>query len=249
MKYTNPSKNKVGAIIQARMGSTRLPGKVLKKLRDKTLLEILLKRVKKAKLVDEIIVATTSSDRDKPIVEIAKKMDVSFFCGSEENVLERFFHAAKERELDTIVRITSDCPFTDPLLIDKHIQLFREHPGAEYVSNTLQRRFPRGFDIEIFSYSALYRAHLNAGQDFEKEHVTPYIIENFKAVNFQYGEDHSEFRVTVDTPEDLKLVNELFEIFNGRTDFSFTEVIEILKERDDLVALNAKVQQKEIMAP
>jgi len=171
---------KIAAIIQARTFSTRLPGKVLKELpyaSSITCLEQVIRRLKKSKKLNDIIIATTKEKTDNEIVDIAKKEDVKYFRGSKENVLSRYYFAAKENNIDLIVRITSDCPCIDAditdLTIDKHINKM-----ADYTSNSLTRTCPHGLNVEVFKFNALEKAYKNAIKDYEKEHVTPYINRN-----------------------------------------------------------------------
>ena len=168
---------KIGAIIQARTSSTRLPQKVLKPLpfNSKTnVLQQVIRRVSKSELIDEIIIATTIHDEDEKIVEVAKKENIKFYKGSLENVLERYYNAALENSLDVVVRITSDCPCADANIID---EIIKKHidSDADYTSNTLTRGFPRGIDAEVINFSVLEKAYENATDKFEKEHVTPFI--------------------------------------------------------------------------
>ncbi|GAG77070.1 unnamed protein product, partial [marine sediment metagenome] len=164
---------KVGIIIQARMGSTRLPGKVLKLLdKDEKVLDVLIKRMKLCEKVDEIIIATTPDKQNSLIIDVAKTHNVSYFIGSEENVLERYYEAAKQYNLDIVIRVTSDCPFVDPKLMDEMI-IFYKNNNFDYVRNVDQStNFVRGFEIEIFSFNALERAFSLAEKNPEMEHVT-----------------------------------------------------------------------------
>jgi spore coat polysaccharide biosynthesis protein SpsF len=198
----------ITAIIQARMGSTRLPGKVLKTINDRTLLEIQLERIKGSKRLDQIVIATSTLEQDKPIADLCAKLGVKCFRGSETDVLDRFYHAAKQFDATVIVRLTADCPFTDPELIDQTIELF-EKDKADYAANTVppeSRRFPDGTDVEVFSAAALERAHKEATDAKDREHVTFYFWKhghNFKTVQLTQAKDWSAYRLTVDYPEDL----------------------------------------------
>lgn len=202
-------------ISQARTGSSRFPNKVLKEINGLSLLEIHIRRLKKVKNVDKIIIATTENERDDSIVTICNKTGVKFFRGSEDNVLERFWLAAKDIETDFIVRVTSDCPLIDPTLIDQMI-LEMHSLELDYISNTLKETFPDGQDIEIFSKKALFQAYKNATLKSHKEHVTLFLKENS---NFQsaYGIFNvksierdldliSDIRLTVDENEDFEVI-------------------------------------------
>jgi spore coat polysaccharide biosynthesis protein SpsF len=167
----------IGAIIQARISSTRLPGKILKELPYGSgiiVLEQVVNRLKKSKKLNDIIIATTTEKIDDEITTIAKKEEVKFFKGSKENVLSRYYLTAKENNLDIIVRVTSDCPCIDAditdLTIDDHINKM-----ADYTTNSLVRTYPHGLDVEVFNFDALEKSYKNATKDYEKEHVTPYI--------------------------------------------------------------------------
>ena len=228
---------KVGAIIQARTGSSRLRGKVLLKLPyrgEKTVLEQVIGRVKRAQTVEEVVVATTTKKEDDAIVRIAEEMGVKVFRGSEKDVLSRYYHAAKEHRLDIVVRITSDCPCIDPEIIDGAVKLHLQS-GADY-TRTLD--FPRGFDVEVINFSALEEAHREARRDFEREHVCPYIYstapEKFKIVYLRaQGElARPDIRVTLDTPEDYALLCCIFDHLYGKNPyFGVREVVKLFSEK------------------
>src|SRR5271157_2438354 len=168
---------KIGAIVQARTSSTRLPGKILRELpyhSGTTVLQQVIRRLKKSVGLNEIIVATTINDEDKKIVDVALNENVGWFRGSKDNVLERYYSAAKENKLDIIVRLTSDCPCIDPEIVDRVITDHLER-GSDYTSNLLIRTFPHGMDTEVINFNVIERAHREATKDYEREHVTPYI--------------------------------------------------------------------------
>ncbi|MFX1277416.1 MAG: cytidylyltransferase domain-containing protein, partial [Promethearchaeota archaeon] len=173
------SLKKVGIIVQARMGSTRLPGKTLKKINNnETVLGLLIKRLKLSKETHLIIIATSSNEKNKQIIELAKFYNVSSFIGSEENVLERYYQAAKKFSLDIIIRITSDCPFVDPEIIDEMVKYYMNN-NFDYIANTYPLlNIPAGFDVEIFSFEILENLITIATTSEEKEHVTYYIKSN-----------------------------------------------------------------------
>ncbi|TCT26465.1 spore coat polysaccharide biosynthesis protein SpsF [Melghiribacillus thermohalophilus] len=241
---------KTVAIIQARMGSTRLPGKVLKKVLGKPLLEYQLERVKKSRLIDEIVVATTVKEQDQPIVDFCTEKGVSCYRGSEEDVLARYYEAANEYEAEIVVRLTSDCPVIDPGVIDRVIQAFLEDEEADYVSNTLERTFPRGMDTEVFSFQALEQAFQSARMQSEREHVTPYIWKNsdrFSIKSVFHRDDLSIHRWTVDTPEDFELIKKMIEhLYRVQRDFSMEDMLQLLDQHPQWKEINAHIEQKKV---
>ena len=225
----------ITAIIQARMGSTRLPGKVLKTVNGRTLLEIQLERVKASKLLNQIVVATSTLEQDQPIADLCAKLGVPCFRGSETNVLERFHLTARQFGADTIVRLTADCPLIDPAIIDQTIKLFQKEK-ADYAANTVPpetSRFPDGTDVEVFSAAALERAHREASDPKDREHVTFYFWKhghNFKTAQLGQPENWSSYRLTVDYPEDLLVVEYLLNHLAEKK--SFGHVSELIAELD-----------------
>ena len=209
-------KVKTLCIVQARVGSTRLPGKVLKTIGGKTLLETHLERALKSKKITKLKVATTIEAGADEIVTIANKLGVGSFNGSINDVLERFYLCALSENPDYVVRLTSDCPLIDPLEIDKVIGkcIMGKY---DYVANTLELTFPDGMDVEIFTFSALRIAYQKAVSKSDREHVTPYIRRNssvkggkmFSSFSVRYPEDFSRYRLTVDTQEDFNLIKNL----------------------------------------
>lgn len=204
------------ALIQARMKSTRLPGKILKKINGKTLVEILLERLKESKNIDKIIVATSTDTSNDVLVELVDSLGVEVYRGSENDVLDRFYNALHDNTCDYVVRITSDCPLIDPVLIDKVIE-YTINQDVDYGSNVGKEHFPDGQDTEVFKFKALEDAWNNATLPSEREHVTPYIRTNlnvlFTTVNYEAENDLGYIRMTVDTQKDFDaievLVNEL----------------------------------------
>lgn len=206
-------KEKVIILTQARLGSTRFPNKVLKKIGQESLLSIHLKRLKKSKNASKIIVATTYEEDSDKIVEVAGNENVESFKGSTEDVLDRFYQAAKNEQPDYVVRVTSDCPLIDHQLVDQVIEMTIQN-DLDYGSNILVEEFPDGQDIEVIKWSALKKAWLEAKLSSEREHVTPYIRKNtdfnggslFKAMNFPANANYNQVRMTVDEPSDLETV-------------------------------------------
>lgn len=205
---------KVLAITQARTGSSRLPAKVLKTLNGKSILAIHLERLLHSKEINQLLVATTTDPADEAIVEIAKSYHLPFYKGSVQNVLDRYYQAAKSIQPEWVVRVTSDCPLIDASLVDEVIRKAMEL-NFDYVSNTLHPTFPNGMDVEVFKFSALEKAWREATLNSDKEHVTPYIHRNstfnkndlFKSFNFEGKENYGEVRLTLDEPADLEVIS------------------------------------------
>ena len=246
---------KIGAIIQARTTSTRLPKKILKELpygSGITVLEQVIRRLKKSKLLDEIVVATTTNPEDDPIVEISERERVNYYRGSEKNVLERYYLCARENKVDIVVRVTSDCPCVDwnivDMVIEKHLQA-----KADYTSNTIRRTFPHGLDVEVVSFKALEKAYCKASEDFEKEHVCPYIHttnrEKFKIVSVEAPDylTAPDIRITLDTEEDYALLCAVFDyLYPQNSYFKAIDIINLFKEKPWLKLINKKVLQKKV---
>jgi len=240
------AQKKIGIVIQARMGSTRLPGKVMRCVSGRSMLGVLIDRLRRSRKSQILIIATTNKREDDAIERLADEEGVFCFRGDEDDVLKRFYGAAKTYGLDVIVRITSDCPFADPLLIDKMIDSYLDNPQVDYVSNTIKRTYPRGFDIEVFSFESLRRAKEDADTNYQKEHVTPFIYENMKCLSYEDSKDSSGYRVTVDTIEDLELVSSIYSILNKDSQFGYRQVVDFLDSRPDLAAINQGVRQKAV---
>ena len=239
---------KIVAMVQARMGSTRLPGKVLMDLAGETVLGRVVRRVQRSTLIDEVEVATTTSKSDDRIVDEIQRLGVSAFRGSEDDVLDRYWRASQECGAAAIVRITSDCPLIDPELIDETIRNFVQQ-RADYTSNCRPRTYPRGLDTEVFTVEALKQVWEKAHQPYEREHVTPYFYEHprlFRLTSLNSTIDYSRFRWTLDTPEDLMLLRAIYTHFSGRTHFSWQEVMELVEREPTLSSINAHVHQKRL---
>jgi spore coat polysaccharide biosynthesis protein SpsF len=237
---------KIAAIIQARMGSTRLPGKVLMDLGGKTVLARVVERLRRSTRINEIIVAMTCSVADDAIVRECQQLGVSSFRGSENDVLDRYYRAARVCGAAVVVRITSDCPVIDPQLVDETIQMFQDE-RADYGSNVFPRTYPRGLDTEVFTVSALEQAWRDAREPYEREHVTPYFYrrpELFKMVSRRGRIDYSQYRWTLDTVEDLELLRTIYARFGNEDDFSWGEVIQLMEREPRLTEVNSCVVQK-----
>lgn len=240
-----------GIIVQARMTSTRLPGKILMPVLGKPLLEYQMERLLKVHNSDKIIVATTTNKSDQPIVDLCQHLGIKVFRGSETDVLSRYYYAAQENELDVVVRVTSDCPLIDPNVVDDVISKFQMNsPSYDYVSNTLIRTFPRGMDTEVFSYDLLKKAHIKAKKLHEREHVTPFFYQNpqlFRLLNVTYREDESRHRWTVDTPEDFELIRRILEtIYPVNPTFRLEDVLKLMEMHPDWFELNSQIEQKKL---
>lgn len=230
----------LAAIIQSRMGSSRLPGKTLADLHGKPMLEQLIERVRASRHVQEIVIATTTEPRDDVLVEFARARGLRFSRGSEQDVLDRFYQAAKQFGVDEIVRVTPDCPLMDPDVIDAVVEAHRSG-GYEYTSNTVRRTFPDGLDVEVFSFSALERAWREAARASEREHVTPYlrVPDRFRVGSVEGAEDLSSFKWSVDTDRDLAFMRAIYARLSasGRV-FRWSEVLNLLKKEPALSAVN-----------
>lgn len=244
-------KPRVVMIVQARMGSTRLPKKVLKKVMGKPLLDYQIERLRKVLSVDEIVVATTTNQEDQVLVDFCVSKKIPFFLGSSEDVLDRFYQAAKRFHADVVVRITSDCPLIDPACIEEVIQLYLTHqPPYAYVSNALKRSFPIGMDAEVFSFAALEEAAKEATAPEEREHVTPFIYrhpERYACGIVTHAPNLSHLRLTVDTREDFMLISNILEALYPRTpNFTLDDILKTLKKHPTWPQINAHIPHKDL---
>ncbi len=242
---------KVVAIIQARAGSSRLPGKVLRPLAGAPMLLRVINRVRRAASVDETAVATTDRAADDDIAELCAAAEVPVYRGSEEDVLDRYYGAACAYQADVVVRVNSDCPFSDPRLIDAVVgALPADATGLDYCSNVQpQRHYPRGLDVEAFTRAALEHAWRNNRDPVLREHVTPYMVrhpERYRMHSVAESADHSGHRWTVDTQEDLALATTIYDHF-GHDRFSWQEVLDLVQQRPEISALNRHVRQRELL--
>lgn len=242
---------KIEIFVQARMGSTRLPGKVMMQVLGKPLLGHLLERLKVSREANAVVVLTSSNPEDNVIERFCHEEGVLCFRGPEEDVLTRFHLAAKKRLPDAIVRITADCPLMDPEIVDNLIRTYRDtFPKYDYISNTMERTFPRGLDVEIVSFKALDRAFKEALEASEREHVTMYFYrhpEIFHLYNIasQQLASLSRLRWTVDTSEDFALIQLIIEnLYPNNPNFRFQDIVDLLAIHPDWSQLNAHIQQK-----
>lgn len=240
---------KIGAIVQARLGATRLPGKVLKPLpwgSSWSVLEQVLRRLQRCRTVHEVVLATTDAEPDRVLLARARQVGARAFAGSQDDVLDRYFQAAEG--LDHVVRITADCPCLDPELVDRCV---REHleSGVDFTTNVLPRSYPHGLDTEVMSYSALARAHHQATQPADREHVILYLEQNrdgltrIHNVSAREGEADPELRLTLDCPEDYTLLCAVFDQLGD--DFGARQLVDLFQRKPWLREINARVRQKQ----
>jgi spore coat polysaccharide biosynthesis protein SpsF len=237
---------RITAIIQARIGSTRLPGKVLMDLGGKSVLSRVVDRLRRAKRLDEIVVAITDSVADDAIVRECHQLKVGYFRGPENDVLDRYQRAARVYAAQVVVRITADCPLIDPQLVDETIGAFQQQ-RADYASNIFPRTYPRGLDTEVFATAALEQAWHHTHEPYQREHVTPYFYEHpglFRLASLRGRIDYSHYRWTLDTAEDLVLLRTIYARFFNRDNFSWGEVIRLMEHQPELAELNSQVAQK-----
>jgi len=236
-------------IVQARMTSTRLPGKVLKEVLGRPLLYYQLERLRRVSSQDEIIIATTVNKTDEPIVAFCAEHGLPCYRGSEDDVLARYCETARAFRVSNIVRITADCPLIDPVVINGVIKTYLDSRGElEYVANTLKRTYPRGLDCEVFSFEVLKEINGLATEISDREHVTSYIYrhpDKYRLKNVAGEEDHSSYRWTVDTPEDFELIRRIIEeLYTVKPDFTMADCLEVMRRHPDWVKINQHVEQK-----
>lgn len=229
------------------MGSTRLPGKVMLNLGGKTVIERVIERAAASRCLSEVAVATGIGPENMPIVKLCSAKGIRVFCGSENDVLDRFYQFAKLVRPKSIVRITADCPLMDPRIIDLVVKAHC-HSGADYTTNTMPPTFPDGEDVETFTFRALERAWGKASLMSEREHVTPYIRNhpgNFKLHSVRNATDLSGKRWTLDNPEDFKFISAVYNAFNGRGVFGMNDILRLLSKRPELEKLNRAIVRNE----
>ena len=255
------------AIIQARMSSTRLPGKVLLDIAGEPMLARVIERARRAKLVDEVVLATTTDPSDDPVAVFCAERGYNFTRGSLNDVLDRYYQAAKEYDVDVIVRLTADCPVLDPYVVDETIRAQREG-NFDFVANRLPppmgRSFPIGLDTEVCTFAALEKTWQEATEKHQREHVMPYLYEDttlitdhsqlstgisprgFKVALVNHVPDYGSLRWTVDTPEDLEFIREIFARFEN-DDFGWQDILALLEKEPELAKINADVHHKTLM--
>lgn len=242
---------KTVAIIEARMTSTRLPGKIVLPILGKPMLELLVERLKRAKLLDQIVVATTQNTSDDGVEKLTHRIGVGCYRGSEDDVLDRVLRAAHANDADVIVEVTGDCPLIDPIVVDRVIQTYQTK-NVDYVSNILKRTYPRGMDIQVFSTAVLEKVARLTDDPIDHEHVSLYIYEHpeiFSLFNVESDlpEKYWDIRLTVDMEEDFKLIKAIYELLYPKNPaFTLDEIMDLLERRTDLLELNRNIQQKKV---
>ncbi|MCP4370275.1 MAG: spore coat protein [Deltaproteobacteria bacterium] len=238
------------AIIQARVSSTRLPGKVLKLILEKPMLSLQLERIRNSRRIDDLVVATSIEDSDNKIESLCKNMEISCFRGSLDDVLDRFYQAALPYKPEHIVRLTGDCPLIDPQIIDNVIYLYIKGE-FDYASNTLEPTFPDGLDVEVFKFSILELACKEAFLPSHREHVTPFIYqhpERFKIGHYKSQADLSHLRWSVDEPGDFDLVRQIYEeLYPSNPVFTTKDILDLLDRNSSLCQLNSHIVRNEGM--
>ncbi|MDT8903906.1 cytidylyltransferase domain-containing protein [Anaeroselena agilis] len=238
-------------ISQARMTSTRLPGKILKEVLGKPLLEYQLERLRRVANADAVVIATTVNPADDPVAELCGRLGAPCFRGPENDVLARYYHAAREHGADTVVRVTSDCPLIDPAVVAAVIGKFKREPRQfDYVANVLVRTYPRGMDTEVFSMQALAEAHREATLPAHREHVTPFIHSQparYRLSNVENDTDCSRYRWTVDTPEDFDLISKIIAaVWPARPEFTLADCLTAYRDHPEWLAINSHIEQKKV---
>jgi len=233
-------------VIQARMGSARLPGKILKKVNGAALLGYQVERVRKSRLLDKIIVATSVLVKDDVVEKFCKTNNIEYFRGSENDVLSRYYECAQKYNADIVVRLTADCPLSDPKIIDDTIKFYMD-TKVDYAANTVPpetSKYPDGFDVEVFSMKALKKAYEKANDSHDREHVTFYFWKynnDFKMAQLYNSKNCSKYRLTVDYPEDFEVVEFVIKELKKRNSFGhLNEIIEIIDANPDIKAKNSK---------
>jgi spore coat polysaccharide biosynthesis protein SpsF len=242
--------NQVVGIIQARMSSKRLPGKVLKMIQGQPMLARVVERARMAETLDKVVVATTNDPSDDPVAELCQERGYPFLRGNLYDVLDRFYKPAQTFGADVVVRFTGDCPLLDPGLVDHTVREFFR-TGVDFAANRLppphHRTYPIGLDTEVCTFEALECAWRYAEKPYQREHVMPYLYEEeerFKVLHVQHEEDYGSLRWTVDTPEDLEVVRKMYSALGDREDFSWLDVLDVFRAHPEWAEINARVQHK-----
>jgi spore coat polysaccharide biosynthesis protein SpsF len=242
---------KIVATIEARMTSSRLPGKILRPILGRPTLQLLIERLSLSQYIDDIVVATTINDADDPTEDLAKRLGVGCYRGSEDDVLDRVLKAAQAYQADIIVEITGDCPLLDPAVIDRLIGIYLEG-GYDYVSNTLKETYPNGLDSQVFSRKTLEIVAELTQDPVDHEHVSIYIYEHperFRLFNLESNlpKKYWGARLTVDTNEDFEVIRNIYEeLYPKNPEFTLEDIIDLLEKRPELLDINRKIRQKKV---
>jgi spore coat polysaccharide biosynthesis protein SpsF len=242
---------RIVCFIEARFRATRLPGKVLKPILGKPMLELMIERLKRARTIDGIVVATTDQEPDTPIAELAERIGVGVFRGSEDDVLGRVLGAARKYEAEVIVETTGDCPLHDPAIVDKVVADFRIG-GADFVSNVLDYTTPRGTDVRVFTTEALSEINRTSNDPADHEHVSLHFWEHpekyrLRNVVTDFPPDVAQLRLTVDTPEDFELVRRVYEeLYPVNPEFTLADILELFARQPALPMINQTIVQKAV---
>lgn len=247
-----PDRRSTVAFVQARMGSTRLPGKVLLDIAGQPMLVRVVRRAERGQRLDQVVVATTVEPEDDAVVQVCERHRLEVFRGDAQDVLDRFVQAARAYEAEVIVRLTADCPLIDPALIDRTVDAMHQ-AGANFAANRLpwDRSYPIGLDVEVCTIEALEQAGRQASTPEQREHVMPYLYQGRPAdqlVLIRNDQDLSWMRWTVDEPADLELVRRIYAAFDGRDDFSWQEVLQLVRSEPELLQINADVRHRGLEA-
>ncbi len=243
-------KPKVHAVIQARMGSTRLPGKILKDILGEPMLLRLVNRVKSSKLLDDIIIATTTLGEDDAVEHLCSQNNIKLFRGDELDVLKRYYFAAKQFNSEIIVRLTGDNPLVDPKIIDIAVSTFLQTQEIETIDYLSTKNYPYGINVEVFSFSAVEKAYNQSSELHEREHVTPYLYNHPEKFQIKYlinNIDLSFHRWTVDTQEDYVLIKEIYNsLYYKKEIFLLDDILKLFEEKPELLSINKSIKQKKL---
>ena len=238
----------IAGILQVRVGSTRLPFKVLKKIQEKTLIELYIERVKKSKLINKIIIATTTNSDDDIIAQIANRINIDCFRGSENDLLDRYYQCAKQYDVDIIVRLCNDDPFVDYEIIDESISLL-VHETADWVTNHLNPTYPEGLDLDVFYFETLKIVWEKANLKSEREHVFPYIynnIDNFYVISMEQKQDYSYLRWTLDYKEDFQMTKKVYDyLYDDKHIFLQKDILKLIEKYPEIKNINSNIDHYE----
>jgi spore coat polysaccharide biosynthesis protein SpsF len=240
---------KCNAIVQARMGSTRLPGKVLLPLANKPVLQHIIERLRRSKYIDDVIIACTTNEADEPIIDLCNQLDCKYYRGSEDDVLTRVLEAAKEYKTDIIVEVTADCPCVDWEITDGVIEGLVKY-NAHYCSNVIQRTMPRGYDVQAFYVTTLDRVNMEVDNDIDRQHVSTWMYRNpktrnkYRVNNYQHSNYNlSDYRLTLDTEDDYKTLKKIFGFYDAN-DFNYNEICSLICANTNIFKTNSHIEQK-----